>query len=213
MAGTDYVAASGTLTIPRGSSSATIPVTINAVGYEADKTFTIDLTNSHEADIATGHAVGTIHGRSPVAVTIATRPAKVDIQQTAAGPTPVDVQVDVTVTNQGTGTLDDVTLPNKLTLGWHGPAPLPTIPLQQTAAPSPLNIGPLAPGETSQPSTYTVRVTGDGNFDVDALVLAGDHSSGASLRGFGRLNFKPDSQLLVFRAKLGAKVRSRGPLR
>lgn len=204
--GTDYAAASGTVTIPHGQTSATIPVTIHDVGYEPDKTFTIDLSNPVNANTGTGHATGTIHGRTPLQVTIATRPGSVDIQQTPSGPKPVDVQVDVTAKNLGTTTVDHVTLPSNLTLGWHIASPASgAIPITQTAAPSPLDLGSLAPG-AAKTGTYTLHDTGDGDFDIDALLTADD--GGSTVKGFGRLEFKPDSQLLIFNASLGARVRS-----
>jgi hypothetical protein len=98
-----------------------------------------------------------------------------------------------------------VTLPDKLTIGWHGPVLTPELPLAQTAAPQPLDLGTIAPG-TSMTGTYTIQVKGDGTFDLDALVLGSDNN--ATVHGFGRLNFKPDSQLLFYKGTLGAKVRS-----
>lgn len=56
-AGSDYVATSGTLTIPAGAVSGSIPVTINGdTVYEHDETFTVTLSNPGNAllGVATG---------------------------------------------------------------------------------------------------------------------------------------------------------------
>src|SRR5262249_28052386 len=60
-AGTDYVASSGTLTIPAGSTSATI--TVMVVGdalYESSETLTVQLSGAVNASIGTATAVGII---------------------------------------------------------------------------------------------------------------------------------------------------------
>ncbi len=60
-AGSDYTAASGTLTITAGSTSATISVdVIGDTNSEADETLTVTLSNASGATIADGSAVGTI---------------------------------------------------------------------------------------------------------------------------------------------------------
>jgi subtilisin family serine protease len=61
-AGSDYVATSGTITIPAGSTSTTIPVPILGDSeYESDETFLLNLTNpSANARLSTAFATGTI---------------------------------------------------------------------------------------------------------------------------------------------------------
>jgi uncharacterized repeat protein (TIGR03806 family) len=60
-AGTDYVAASGTLTITAGTTSATISVEVlGDTNSEADETLTITLSGASGATIADGSAVGTL---------------------------------------------------------------------------------------------------------------------------------------------------------
>jgi hypothetical protein len=61
VAGTDYQAASGTLTFAPGQTSQTI--TVNAIGtplYAPTRTFTVDLSSPSGAGIAQGQGVGTI---------------------------------------------------------------------------------------------------------------------------------------------------------
>lgn len=60
-AGSDYVAASGTLTIPAGSTTGQIQVTINGdTAIEGNETFTVSLSSPAGATIAAGTATGTI---------------------------------------------------------------------------------------------------------------------------------------------------------
>jgi len=61
MAGSDYTAASGTLTFPMGSTTQTVAVTIMGdTAAETDETFSLNLTNPVNATIARATAVGTI---------------------------------------------------------------------------------------------------------------------------------------------------------
>ena len=60
-ANADYVAGSGTLSIPAGATSGTIDVTVNGDGTrEPDETFTVVLSNAVSATIASGTGTGTI---------------------------------------------------------------------------------------------------------------------------------------------------------
>ncbi len=72
----DYIAASGTLTIPAGSTSAVIAVQVNGdTTPESDETFTVNLTNPVHASIAKGQGIGTIANDDvPVEITTATLP-------------------------------------------------------------------------------------------------------------------------------------------
>ncbi len=67
-AGSDYTAASGTLTIPANQTTATITVKVNAdTANEPDETFSVVLSNSNEAAIIEGAGVGTIRNDDAVA--------------------------------------------------------------------------------------------------------------------------------------------------
>lgn len=60
-AGSDYVATSGTLAIPAGSTSVTFGVVVNGdTATEPNETFFVDLSNPTNATIADAQAVGTI---------------------------------------------------------------------------------------------------------------------------------------------------------
>jgi len=68
-AGSDYMAASGTLTIAAGNTSATVSVTaIGDTNAEPDESFTVSLANANGATIADGSAIGTIRNDDAVAV-------------------------------------------------------------------------------------------------------------------------------------------------
>jgi len=60
-AGSDYTAASGTLTIPAGETSGTISVSVTGdIAIESDETFTLTLSNESNATLADATATGTI---------------------------------------------------------------------------------------------------------------------------------------------------------
>ncbi|MDQ3665657.1 MAG: hypothetical protein M3410_03485 [Acidobacteriota bacterium] len=66
IAGSDYVAASGTLTFNPGETSKTFNVTINGdTLFEANETFFVDLSNPVNANITQGRATGTITNDDP----------------------------------------------------------------------------------------------------------------------------------------------------
>ncbi|MDH5620693.1 MAG: PQQ-dependent sugar dehydrogenase [Gammaproteobacteria bacterium] len=68
-AGSDYTAASGTLTIAPGGTSATISVTaLGDTNAEPDESLTVTLANASGATIADGSAVGTIRNDDAAAV-------------------------------------------------------------------------------------------------------------------------------------------------
>ncbi len=72
-AGSDYTAASGTLTFPAGITEQAIPVTtIDDADVEANETFHVDLTSPANASIAGAHGLGTIlnNDRPPTSVSI-----------------------------------------------------------------------------------------------------------------------------------------------
>ena len=57
----DYVSASGTLTIAAGQTTGTIPVTvIGDIAIESDETFTMTLSNPTNATLSDATATGTI---------------------------------------------------------------------------------------------------------------------------------------------------------
>ena len=72
-AGTDYVAESGTLTIPAGATTGTVNVVVNGdLVYESNETLSLLLSNPLGATIGDGSAQGTIlnDDKAPTAVTV-----------------------------------------------------------------------------------------------------------------------------------------------
>jgi len=62
MAGSDYTAINGTLTIPAGNTSGTVTVSITGdTDVESDETFTLTLSNPSGASLGTATAIGTIN--------------------------------------------------------------------------------------------------------------------------------------------------------
>ena len=71
-AGSDYVAAGGTLTFPAGTTSRSVPVTIlGDRTNEPDETFQVVLSNPSNATLADGQGQGTIANDDPGGLTIA----------------------------------------------------------------------------------------------------------------------------------------------
>jgi hypothetical protein len=71
--GTDYVTASGTLTIPAGETSGTVDVVVNGdLVYESNETLSLTLSNPTDAIVGDGAAQGTIANddRAPTTVTL-----------------------------------------------------------------------------------------------------------------------------------------------
>jgi len=80
-AGSDYQSASGTVTIPKGSLSSTVAVTIlGDTDVEQNETFTLMLTNPVNADLNVADAVGSIinDDTAAILVTIGISPVSID---------------------------------------------------------------------------------------------------------------------------------------
>ena len=196
----DYAATRGTLTFNPGETSKTIPVTVNANGFKGKRMFSVVLSNPQGANISTGEATGTIVGPSPLRVTITIPSPEVNIQQNEAGPIPQNITATVTVKNAGKLPIENVTLPANLTLGWHGQAPINALPIKQVGIPAKLRLGTIAPGASSKRSEYTIQVSGDGHFEVQALVTGSEGNEPVHALGTSR-TIEPTSQLLFFSAK------------
>jgi hypothetical protein len=75
--GSDYTAASGTLTIPAGQASSSIAVSITGdKTYELNENFTLTLSNPVGATIVTSAAVGTILNDDKILTTLTTKLVK-----------------------------------------------------------------------------------------------------------------------------------------
>ncbi len=112
VAGSDYTAASGQLTIPTGATSAMIPVSITTDAFaEPNETLTLTLSNASGAtSIGDGSATGTIANDDglPPALSVndpstleTDTPTSVDFTVSLAGPAPQDITVSY-ATSPGT---------------------------------------------------------------------------------------------------------------
>jgi hypothetical protein len=152
-AGSDYQAASGTLTFAPGDTSKTITVAVNGdTTPESDETFAVNLSNPTNATIADGQGIGTIQN---------------DDQPP---PTPPGVSInDVTVTEGNSGTTDAIFTVTLSTVSNS------TVTVKYDTADSTATAGSdyqsasgtltFAPGQTSK--TITVTVNGDTAVEPD----------------------------------------------
>jgi chitinase len=106
-AGSDYVAASATLTIPAGSSSRTIDVTVKGdAAYEANEFFLLTLSGPTDATIGDGSGRGTIANDDPAPTSITLSVRSTDRNVSAKGtlePTKVGHRVTVTLFKKQAG--------------------------------------------------------------------------------------------------------------
>jgi Calx-beta domain len=113
LAGEDYVAASGTLTIPPGALTAQIPVTILSDGTdEPDETFSIDLSSPTEADLVDSHAVATIVDGDPMPRFVADHCEQVEGNAILA---PCTIRVSLEGASSSTVRVDYQTVPGTAT--------------------------------------------------------------------------------------------------
>jgi aryl-phospho-beta-D-glucosidase BglC (GH1 family) len=149
--GTDFTAASGTLTFAPGVTSQTITVKVTGdTTVESDETFNVALSSPSGATIARGTAVGTITN-----------------DDVAPAPTISIANASVAEGNSGTSNASfTVTLSNAstapVTVGYSTSNGTATAGTDFTAASGTLT---FAPGSTSQ--TITVKVTGDSTVESD----------------------------------------------
>ena len=206
-AGKDYTATDGTLTFEPGDTKQTITVPIRANGFQADRTFFVNLSNaSNDVQIDDAQAVGKIHGKGPLEVTVTVNPGEVDVKHDKSGPIPVEATLDVAVKNRGKADIATITAPDKLIIGWDGPAESLGFPLQQAAPAEPdRSFGPLKPNAIHH-FKYKLTATGDGKYVIDALVLG--NADGQNVAAVGSTKFKADSTLLVYTGEQGVLVHS-----
>jgi hypothetical protein len=143
VAGSDYQAASGSLTIPAGQTSGTITVLVNGdTVSESDENFSVHLSNASTGTIADGQAVGTINDDEP-----RIRMLGMDVvQEGNSGTTELACTVILTAPSDETVTVDYATVDDLAT----------TADGDYTAASGTLT---FAPGVTSQ--TITLLIHGD----------------------------------------------------
>ena len=126
---------------------------------------------------------------------------------------PKNVAVTLTVKNVGVRNAESVRAPAQLTRSYNAinVVKVPQIPVTQTAGPviagkKSAAIGTLAPGK-SKVVTYTLRATGDGVYDIEALVVGSQPLLGR-VATTGKATLKIGAPVLVMDAKFGRSVRS-----
>jgi hypothetical protein len=106
--GTDYVAASDTVTIPAGETTGTVDVVVNGdLVYESNETFSLTLSNPADAVIGDGAAQGTIinDDKAPTTVTLAIgRAPKTVVAKGLLEPTKAGHRVTATLFRKRNGT-------------------------------------------------------------------------------------------------------------
>lgn len=147
-AGTDYVAASGTLTFTPGQQSQPISVTINGdTTPEPNETFNVNLSNPVNATLGDNQGVGTIANDDLPAISI----NDVTVNEGASGTTTAAFTVSLSNTSSQTVTVNFATAGNTATSGTDFVAASGTLT--------------FTPGQTSQPLSVTVN--GDTTFEPD----------------------------------------------
>lgn len=158
-----------------------------------------------------------------LSVSLSVSPASVLIQQTTKGAVPQQVSVTETVTDTGDAPVSGVTVGNPLQIvpvahkkppsltgcAWAvaaGQVPAqapnaspPPCPIELQSGPAPGSLGTLAPGQSAS-STFTLTVRGDGDYMLYGTasgVSVDSFGNSVAVSGIGKVEFTPDSQLLV----------------
>lgn len=147
-------------------------------------------------------------GTGPLLVALTVDPGKIKVQQTADGVDPIEATVTAAVTNTTNKRIDAVTIDKELSIAVLDHYHVPAVPLKQVNGPTPsAAIGTLSPGATKK-VTYQLEVSGDGHYSL--VAIARGTLRGAVVTGVGRAQVAPESQLLVWSAALGRRVRIAG---
>jgi hypothetical protein len=194
-AGRDYDATAGTLTIPAGATTASIPVTIHDVGPEGQQAFTVTLSDpSAGIQLGTSSATATILGRGPLTVTvewekngqpiILHRSGQPDLSDTVQladddkGEVTQSVEAAVMITNDSDVTQDNVSVNGVPAVSFANAAQTSGNLPMVTAGPgvsegSSTTLGDLAPGDSTEVD-YTLSVSSNGAFDFSPQILSSD---------------------------------------
>jgi hypothetical protein len=195
LAGRDYDATSGTLTIPAGHDSATIPVTLHDTGFGPTKAFNMNLVSpSSNATIGRASAFETVRGRGPIRIAVAFKrngqplvldePGHAPLADTLRladnddGEIPQDVTASVTLTNQGDATQTDISFNGVPPFSYHNPADaLQLLPVQVSGKSNPETIKDPLAGGASITVDFPVKVADNGTFDLSPQVLSSTQGS------------------------------------
>src|SRR6478672_8830677 len=149
LAGSDYVATSGTAIIPAGTASVQVNVTVNDDStYENDEGFTLDLSSPVNASVLDAQGAGTITNDDALP---SASIADVSVAEGSSGTTPAGFTVTLSNPSAFTSTVDWATSDGTATAGSDYTAGNGTVTFN--------------PGETSKP--VSVDVLGDTTFEPD----------------------------------------------
>jgi chitinase len=114
LAGSDYTATSGTLTIPAGSATGTVnvPLVTDRI-FEADETLTLTLTSPSGATLGTAVATGTIVNDDLAGLSV----NDVSMKEGRSGTSAMTFTVTLAPTNAGTVTVDYATVDGSAVAG------------------------------------------------------------------------------------------------
>ncbi|MDP9300173.1 MAG: Ig domain-containing protein,Calx-beta domain-containing protein, partial [Actinomycetota bacterium] len=162
--GSDYTAASGTLTIPAGQASGSIVASVNGdTTYEPNETFALTLSNPVGATIVAGTAVGTIMNDDPLPQLVV---GDASVLEGNSGTSPLTFTVAMVPVSGSDVTVDYTTSDGTATAG-----------SDYTAAPGTLTI---PAGQTS--GSIAVSVIGDTTYEPnETFTLTLSNPAGATI--------------------------------
>ena len=157
VAGQEYDAATGTITIPAGQTTATVPVTILAVGgFEPDETFTLNLSDPTDATLATPTATGTILNDDTASATLSVASATVTVG--TAGTATLPFTVTLSAAQASAVTVDYATANGTATAGTDYTATAGTLTIAAGQTTGTIDVPVAGPAVTAE-SSKTLTVT------------------------------------------------------
>lgn len=192
---------------PPGSYTLRLPddvcLTTNKTTCVTHKSVTVDANG----DLVTVDAVS-LRGSMAVTVTPAPRHTKLTVNKKTGKLESKTIKVTVGVTNDGRLPLTDITPADKLVVGYHDPKDVSVsyVPLRPDTGPKPKSTAALKPGKSTEFS-YTLLAKGDGKFDAQAVITAGD-AKGRIVKAAGTAQVLLGSPVLIEKTSMGRVVHS-----
>lgn len=148
---------------------------------------------------------------SVLEVEISADPKSPFVEQVRKGPVPEPVRITVRVTNRGSETVNDVTLPEKLTIGrlTHEYEVLAIDP-KKAPGKAARRLGSIQPGRHKQ-LVYRYEADGDGRVSIEALVTGG--LGRQTVKGLGKLELELRTQVVYVFAEPDTGRETRSPAR
>ncbi|HKV33776.1 MAG TPA: Calx-beta domain-containing protein, partial [Pyrinomonadaceae bacterium] len=182
VAGSDYVAASGTLTFTPGQLSQTVSVTINGdMTFELNESFFVNLTNPVNATLSDSQGVGTITNDDPQP-TISIN--DVSVTEGNSGTTTADFTVSLSNPSSQTITVNFATAPGTATAGSDYVSATGTVT--------------FTPGQTSRPINITVNgdTASEANETFFVNIATATNATISDTQGTGTIN-NDDGQPII----------------